>query len=186
MWSEKLRLFDQEAQPRFGANEFLWPRSKQEVKHKMKPLLAVSIVLLQHHNTAADALLLIQRLSTTTMLISIRIKTFQNHLSSLILWLSVTFGRIRCIGDVYAYSKTLQNRTLWLVFFFSFKKKFWFLLWREERKWHISMSTHEMASLRHKQLYSAGSSINSLLVFLEKAAQRPSEKAQNHHRSLFP
>lgn len=133
MWSEKLRLFDQEAQPRFGANEFLWPRSKQEVKHKMKPLLAVSIVLLQHHNTAADALLLIQRLSTTTMLISIRIKTFQNHLSSLILWLSVTFGRIRCIGDVYAYSKTLQNRTLWLVFFFfHLKKSFGF--YSEEKK----------------------------------------------------
>lgn len=150
----------------------------------MKLLLAVSIVSLQRHNTAADALLLIQRLSTTTMLISIRIKTFQNHLSSLILWLSVTFGRIRCIGDVYAYSKTLQNRTLWLVFFFIYLKKV--LLWREERKWHISMSTHEMASLRYKQPYSAGSSINSLLVFLEKAALWPSEKAQNHHRSPFP
>lgn len=48
------------------------------------------------------------------------------------------------------------------------------------------MKSHEIATFRYKQLYSAGSSINSLLVSLEKAAQWPSEKAQNHHRSPFP
>lgn len=181
MWSEKLQLFDQEAQPRFGANEFLWPRSKQEVQHKMKLLLAVPIVSLQRHNTAADALLLIQRLSTTTMLISIRIKTFQNHLSSLILWLSVTFGRIRCIGDVYAYSKTLQNRTLWLFCFFSFKKSFGFC--SEEKKENDTLVWVLMRWL----LWDINNEFYKLLVgVLEKAAQRPSEKAQNHHRSPFP
>lgn len=100
----------------------------QEVQHKMKLLLAVSIVSLQCHSTAADSLLLIQRLSTTTMLISIRIKTFQNHLSGPILWLSVTFGRIRCISAVHADSKTLQNRTLCFFFFFHLKNVLVFAL----------------------------------------------------------
>lgn len=108
------------------------PMAKIIVLHKMKLLLALSKFSLQCHNTAADVPLLIQRLSTTTMLISIRIKTFQKCLSSLTLCLSVTFVRIRHISDDFAYNKTLQNKTLWV--FFSLKKFFCILLWREERK----------------------------------------------------
>lgn len=56
---------------------------KMGSQHKMKLLLALSKLSLQCHTAAASVPPLLQRLSTTTMLIPIRIKTLQKRLSIL-------------------------------------------------------------------------------------------------------